>query len=446
MAFGLTSLATLCIVAFLIEDFRGEAAWKRYVEEAKRRGVELEFSAFLPTPVPDEENFAAIPFFIELASPDAAAKSRLEAQYLLPRGTPQALVKAAASRGAPLDFVEIRALIDKTRALPEITENAPADVLQALELYEPVLSVLRSAALRPRSQFRGSWRGPYDGDLYQLGDTLSLNNLIVLRTDALLASGRSDEALTVWRIAERLSSMLAHEPTLLPGMLRVTLIAQALPPVWRGMAQGRWLESELAEIEFRLRGTDLKEAYVKGVQSERAAFNTTLEQSLASPRVMWPTLFGGPALSHWLRVLPRGWLRQNQLRVNQWFDQVARADSSTPAYVQQRTPFTYLLDLVAYNSGEMAAFPLATQTELQLCRIAIALERFRLRTGAYPTRLEELTLLELKELPIDGYEEPFRYVYAGEERLLYSTGENRKDDAGEEGEDRKDITWRLPAS
>jgi hypothetical protein len=92
----------------------------------------------------------------------------------------------------------------------------------------------------------------------------------------------------------------------------------------------------------------------------------------------------------------------------------------------------------------MAALPLATHTELQLCRIAIALERFRLRTAAYPVRLEELTPLELKELPTDGYGEPFRYVKT--DGLLYSTGKNRKDDAGEEGEDRKDIAWRLPAS
>src|SRR5713226_6759044 len=56
---------TATIVALLYgeENWRGRRAWNKYRHELEARGEQLDWKAFIPKPVPDEQNFAATPFF-----------------------------------------------------------------------------------------------------------------------------------------------------------------------------------------------------------------------------------------------------------------------------------------------------------------------------------------------------------------------------------------------
>jgi hypothetical protein len=83
-AFGIACLATAVAAIYLIEDYRGQAAWDRYVASAQARGADLYFAAFIPQRIPDQENFAALEFFDELSSSDQEAKKRLATHYILP--------------------------------------------------------------------------------------------------------------------------------------------------------------------------------------------------------------------------------------------------------------------------------------------------------------------------------------------------------------------------
>src|SRR5262249_1134158 len=59
---------TVTIVALFygIENLRGGRAWNSYRKQVEERGEVLDFKAFIPAPVPDEQNFAATPFFKSL--------------------------------------------------------------------------------------------------------------------------------------------------------------------------------------------------------------------------------------------------------------------------------------------------------------------------------------------------------------------------------------------
>jgi hypothetical protein len=54
------------VLAYIEEDVRGRIAWKHYKQEREAKGDSFELKSIVPAPVPDEENFAALPMFKEL--------------------------------------------------------------------------------------------------------------------------------------------------------------------------------------------------------------------------------------------------------------------------------------------------------------------------------------------------------------------------------------------
>ena len=55
------SLAALAGIFYAEEDWRGHRDWNRYRQATEARGESLEFRAYVPKPVPDEDNFAEAP-------------------------------------------------------------------------------------------------------------------------------------------------------------------------------------------------------------------------------------------------------------------------------------------------------------------------------------------------------------------------------------------------
>ena len=76
-----------------------------------------------------------------------------------------------------------------------------------------------------------------------------------------------------------------------------------------------------------------------------------------------------------------------------------------------------------------------TEVQRQLALAAIGLERYRLRHGRYPEKLEELVPGILPAVPVDfGDGKPLRYKRAGEQYELWSVWENVRWPRGESGE------------
>src|SRR5262249_16457468 len=58
---GLAWVVTLAVLFYGEEDWRGRRAWNKYSETLKAQGAELDFKAFVPKEIPDDQNFAANP-------------------------------------------------------------------------------------------------------------------------------------------------------------------------------------------------------------------------------------------------------------------------------------------------------------------------------------------------------------------------------------------------
>jgi hypothetical protein len=67
----------------------------------------------------------------------------------------------------------------------------------------------------------------------------------------------------------------------------------------------------------------------------------------------------------------------------------------------------------------------------RLAMTAVALEQFRAASGKYPATLNELTPNYLDAAPADPFDgQPLRYRLQGAGYLLYSIGQDLKDDGG----------------
>ena len=53
--------ATIVGLLYGVENWRGRRAWNKYRSELEARGEQLDYRAFIPKAVPDEQNFAATP-------------------------------------------------------------------------------------------------------------------------------------------------------------------------------------------------------------------------------------------------------------------------------------------------------------------------------------------------------------------------------------------------
>jgi len=119
-------------------------------------------------------------------------------------------------------------------------------------------------------------------------------------------------------------------------------------------------------------------------------------------------------------------------------------------------PYNVLARMV-FPAFESAAIRYARgQSSVDLARIAIALERYRLANGDYPASLDALAPRFIDKVPHDLINgQPLHYRRTGEGQfVLYSVGWNDRDDGGVVGLSKSgqvtdykqgDLVWRYPA-
>jgi hypothetical protein len=232
------------------------------------------------------------------------------------------------------------------------------------------------------------------------------------------------------------------------------------------------LDSELAKVDFLA-------TYHLSVECDDAA-NVRLLNWLEQKRSRSWTLFDmfgphsetpySPPLFY---LAPKGWFYQADIlnaRQDQYWDSAAGDDGQpivSPAKVSQAshavkkmngrpTPFNFLSRILV---TWLLPYPQKTafaQESVDLARVAIALERYRLALGTYPDSLDALAPKYMPEVPADIINgRPLRYRLTPDGQfVLYSVGWNEQDDGGvaDQGNstdtgidlEKGDWVWRYP--
>jgi hypothetical protein len=501
--FAAACLATLIALLYAEENWRGRQAWSHYRRELEARGERLDYQAFIPKPVPDEQNFAATPFveswFVK-GNPGgsnndnddfgrASGKvSDLKDKDLGDRKFVDLVAwKAAFAAIASGDTNRHQMFLTTNKFDSETRAQAAPAVLAGLKTSQTNLEELRTASRRPHSRYPVVYdlENPWGILIPHLARIKGVVQRLKLNACAELAADHSDNALEDVKLMLSAADSLKEEPFVISYLVRLACLHIAIQPVWEGLAEHRWSDAQLQELQSRLQQYDLLADMKRPLDAERAAGVLTADLlyrkkyrvsdlfGLADP----PDPTGGDLVDLVSRVLPRGWYNLEQLNYcrlyeNQLGGTVDAAKKRVfPGQIQTRAhelereiaggrlgktlnALVHHQLLAAMLLPELSKLPLkaaVAQTTTDQAALACALERFRLSNGQFPDKLDALAPRFVPQLPNDiitGDSLKYRRTDGGL-FVLYSVGWNEKDDGGTPGkmlfdEKQGDWVWRFP--
>jgi hypothetical protein len=491
---GWAALWFLTAVAILItfENWRGRRAFERLAAECKAAGDDLSPAALIPPPIPDAENFGTAPIFQPLFDSERASKpgepvrwkneaekKRLENLRFPIQSNQKSPVPTGGWRAGK--FTDVVAWQSYFRGLTNVPvapqpQSPGADILLALTYYDRDYAAVREAAARPKTRFPVRYEDNFAALLPHLSLLRTFAQVAQFRAIAQLAEANSAGAANDLLLALRLAESLDHEPLLISQLVRIAILEQASTPLWEGLARHQWSDAELAQFEQRLAPINFAASAQLALRGERSlGIIAGLDTIRNNPKI-FNAINGNDDSALPARLAPSAFVDHSKVVAVQFLnesiaaiDPVAhRFDNKKPDEIEKRLedhrkhilrhPYsifaTMLLPAVSRTTLRMAS----AQATIDLARIAIALERHRLKHGALPEKLEALdAAVKLTgNFPRDVITgDAIHYQRTGEDRfLLHSTGWDGIDDGGKTAwTDRKetrvdfakgDYVWPMP--
>jgi hypothetical protein len=517
--FALACFITLIALFYAEEDWRGWHAWNKFKHEWEAKGEKFDFASVVPPPVPDDQNFAMSPIVftsygsmltrsgkvIPYKDRDTNFVNRLALNVLRDNNTYwengvypamghwaegiitdlkpwQAYYRAPAQTNS-------RNLTITTNEFPIAPQpQTPAeDVLLAMSRFDSTIEELRQASKLPYSRFPLE----YDKDdpgaimLPHLASLKGCSQVLQLRAIAELQNGQSDEALDDIKLMLRLTDSMHTEPFLISHLVRIAIVNLTLQPVWEGLAEHKWSDAQLAELDSELAKLDFLPDYGAAMRGEMVLCQEGIIEYLRHHSEQLPNMSGEgdfntglPARICWL--IPSGWFYQNQLRCSRFMVQqylpladlehriippasLRHAEAALDLEFRHASPYNRLEVMFLPSLGGAVKKFASGQAAVDLARTAIALEHYRLAHGEFPESFDVLAPQFIAKLPHDVINgQPLRYRRdppspgsgaASGQFVLYSVGWNETDDGGEvafkkEGAvdvNNGDWVWRYPS-
>lgn len=493
--FGAACFVTLILLAYAVENWRGQRAWTRHRLEWEAKGEKFSIAELAPRPVPEEQNFAFTPLLrpaLEYTHTtngvvwrDTNALARLDglkAELLPDRDTNNKLVLGIVDKGTFADLVAWRDFYRGNTNYPQPAKTGtPAeDILFAFGKFDSELRELReAAAARPFARYpvEYEYEPPWAILLPHLARMKGLTTLTYVRATAALETGRSAEALADWKLGWRISDSIHDEPILIDHLVRIATLGINLQTVREGLVRHAWTEEQLAELEHHLAAVNLLAEYKLAQRGERALSTGGLDWlsrqgSRADAFNYLASDEGGGGFVPVSWAIPSGWIRQNMLTISKMHQEftLAAVDEQSrrvfpdvcdklEATVEKMgvRPYTIFAKLLMPALSKAARRSARMQTSLDSARVAIALERHRLANGALPENLDALGPRYLAQIPTDLADgKPLRYRRnADGSYIIYSVGWNKTDDGGEIAWSKAkapsvdiskgDWVWQMPA-
>ena len=490
---GLACFVALIALFYGEEDFRGWLAWHHFKAHWEAKGEKFDFAAFVPPTVPDDENFAMTP----VVATTYSQILKRNGQVVSPQNTgvvdlvqmPLAVADGGPTRsignwqkaiGSDLEpwqqYYRNLSLTNNLFPVSPQPQSPAADVLLALSRYETTIEDLRRATALSGSRFPLNYNReqPFAILLPHLAPLKGCAVALRLRTLAELEAGQSQAALDDIGLALRLTEKIRSEPFLISQLVRIAMFQITQQAVWEGLANHRWTDAQLAELDRRLTSFDFISDYLAAMRGENACQAASIDALRHRPGLL--DCFGDVGDNDSIRLgdlrgqlIPSGWFYQNELRSSQFileqFLPIAQLNQQafSPRLASQAnqslnamrpTPYTVICKMLLPGLTKSAHKFAFAQASVNLARCAAALERHRLATGKYPETLDALAPKFISKVPPDPIGgQPLHYRCTDAEHfVLYSIGWNEADDGGhvrtsKSGSvdlDNGDWVWRYP--
>ena len=289
---------------YVEEDWRGWRAWNQFVKEQAALGITIDsdFQRLVPPAVPDDQNFAATPFWKHLFSPEylgqtpdfqARKDSPTNAAYqsvdrvLKVGGLESSIYASSWADGTRMDAAEwmrrfhLQAFPDPKNTpklgkvlilkyhlnrpppfadfpVPGPTFPTPTNagvlatnLLALTDRLGPVLAEFRDAAARPVCRFDLDYATEYPSTIlcphvFILEDVAQIMRM---RCIAEIALHRVDDAASDVILALRLARATEEEPFLVSHMAEYSGVHPVLRTIWEGLERHAWSEDHLRKFE-----------------------------------------------------------------------------------------------------------------------------------------------------------------------------------------------------
>lgn len=440
--------------------------------------------ALAPPAIPDEQNYFALPVVQQWAAGPLAKGSRFKRYHIpkeafLPPGfIPPRLIENTDGT-SHLDFAAWGPGQDLKGQPPAVVMN------RKLGDGNGLLPPLAAGLDRPFSCFKPGPRESLEaaGDNLYAAEIPSILHLhenlqsLGLHLRCAAAAGDAQKTRDVSLITLRLfpEAAASHHGPLVSALVSLAAHDLAFAALQDALGQPAWSEAALHELQMQLGKIQDIEVVERALEMEiLAGFGASLrireqarrgdlqlfDWNWGQPGQGWASRLSNFALASLVLYGPDGWHDANiafylecQLLIlgprgeTAWLDGARRGQE-----VQQRrrlddvslmwSPRRVLATVALPNVGNLYAGAAETLFHRRCLIIACALEKHRLRHGAYPAHLDEVAG-ELKPFPVADPARPpqlpgYRLEQGG--YVLWSAGPDAKDDAGTSG---KDWLWRM---
>jgi len=473
---GLAVLITLMALAVTEENWRGKRDWENYRRELEAKGERLDWQAFAPPTVPDDQNLFTSPVFKKILAnkvplypyPKNDKNYPTDLGYWAENTLTDFKPWQRAYRALRVD--------DNGAAFPIATEpQTPAkDVLFALSRSDETIEELLQASRRPYAiiplPYKDGISATAGTILPYLAALKRCAQLLNVRAIAELADNQNQKSLDEIKLLFHLNNSLNNSLLLISQLVRMAIINIGIQPIYEGLAQHKWTDAQLAELETELSEMDFLADYERSIRCERALDIDWLESQRQTHEIILPTEDGSSRTVKTI-LMPSAYYYQNELALaqvsEQWtlplintnsrvispanwqrMNDTARADQKHFSLYAIRA---HALALALFSVAKKVAF---TQSEIDLARVGCALERYRLAHGAYPESLDALEPQFIAQVPHDVINgQPLHYrLEPNGLFVLYSVGWNETDDGGKVvltktgtvDRDQGDCVWQYP--
>jgi len=271
-----------------------------------------------------------------------------------------------------------------------------------------------------------------------------LAKLLSLRTSFLVCQGNGDQAVESIVSALRMGRMLDDQPVLTVYLVKVGCLNMACQNVPYVLERTKPSDAALVRLEKELRTIDLPRMLQQVLVAERVytlaliaemidrkdqlllrqpGVGSGYEHSL--PERMPATFLFFP----WMRQMYGRFLRTEALWISAldkpWPDLI---DAVKDIDADSRDMFSEMLGPTLIRSVELSGKSIGM---VRSARLAATIERYRRVKQKMPDSLREMTPEYIEAIPADPFTgEELRYKHNEKGYVVYSVGENRRDDGG----------------
>jgi hypothetical protein len=475
---GLFLVAALC--ASVINHFLLKAAANQYRAELKARGEPMTLAEVIPPPVPAEKNSAGI--FLEAAALISTN------QTILSINPPMTMHGIAPGKAlVAWQLAEVRS---------EFGTNSWKEIESALAEDDAAIALLLKITNGATMDFDLKYQERFEMLLHHLSKEKKAALTLAYAAMLDLHDGKADLAAEKLRVIFALADATRDERTAISQLVRIAVAQIGFNAVWEWMQSTNLNDAQLAAMQTNCSRLEFLTAMKKVLPVEREGCMATTDKWRRAHAEMRRYFEVKQKVTAWMDnadqvetsgvgfevkvFLWRYWWSYSdevrylrgmevltgtlrQVETNGAFQTALSAQSaaldkmgfskmksSLDTLFSTQTDFHSILSESVVTLAGLAHKIMRVETARQMTTTAIALKRFELEHGSYPTNLDLLVpkfISALPRDPVDGQPLRYRLLPDGAFRL-YSVGENGADDGGnpalEKNVESENLYWLNP--